>query len=204
MRAIANEERANDASLVDRFLEVAVELFGRRGYTGVSVEEIVEAAGVTKGAFYYYLESKAELLYRIHDRFISVELAEGERILAGGGSASERLARLVRSLVRSIHDYLPYVTVFFHELHHLEEPYLSRIREKRDRYERMFVETVAAGVAAGEFRDDVEPRLVALALFGMCNWAYRWYRPDGPLGPEEIADRFLRLFMEGLARRDGR
>lgn len=186
---------------LDRLTEAAVRLFQERGYASVSVDEIVSSAGVTKGTFYYYLSSKAELLYRIHDKFISRELDEGERILALEESPVVKLRMLVRSLIRSIHDYLPYVTVFFNEMRHLEEPFYGRIREKRDRYAAMFEATIREAVDRGEFRADLDPKVATLALFGMCNWMYRWYRPDGPLSDAEIAERFLSILLRGMEAR---
>ncbi|HEY8341831.1 MAG TPA: TetR/AcrR family transcriptional regulator [Calditerricola sp.] len=186
---------------LERLTEAAVHLFRERGYASVSVDEIVSAAGVTKGTFYYYLTSKAELLYRIHDKFISQELEEGERILAMDESPAVKLRMLVRSLIRSINDYLPYVTVFFNEMRHLEEPYYGRIREKRDRYAAMFEETIREAIRRGEFRANLDPKLTTLGLFGMCNWMYRWYRPDGPLSDSEIAEHFLSILLHGMEAR---
>lgn len=186
--------------MLDRLIAAAVDLWRQKGYAATSVEEVVHAAGYSKGTFYYYVESKAELLYLIHDRFITREIQEAEAILAAGGTAEEQLRQLVLSLVRSIHDYLPLVTVFFDELRHLEEPYLSRIKAKRDYYESIFVGVIREGMRRGELRSDLEPRIVALAVFGMCNWLYRWYRPDGRLGPEEIAQHFLEVILHGIRR----
>jgi competence protein ComEA len=60
-------------------------------------------------------------------------------------------------------------------------------------------DAVARGVAAGEFRD-VDPRLTALAVFGLCNWAYQWYRPGGALSTDALADFFFDLLLNGLGR----
>jgi AcrR family transcriptional regulator len=185
---------------VQTFVAIGARLFHERGYLGASVDDIVAAAGVTKGSFYHHFESKADLLYRIHDLFISHELDEGERILATLEPPDAKLRMLIRSLVRSIHDYLPYVTVFFNELHHLEEPDLSRIRAKRDRYFAMFLSTYEAAVAEGTFRSDLVPSVAVLGLFGMCNWMHKWYQPAGPLSDVEIAEQFVRLFMDGVRR----
>lgn len=190
--------KTGSPSAVETFIEIAVDLFQQKGYPGVSVDELVNAAGVTKGTFYYYLESKGDLLFRIHDRFITHELSEGERILATNESPATKLRMLVRSLVHSIHEYLPYVTVFFNEMRYLEEPYASRIHEKRDRYTAMFEETIRDAVAAGEFSTYLDPRIATLALFGMCNWMYKWYRPGGRLSDIQVADQFLTILMKGL------
>jgi TetR/AcrR family transcriptional regulator, cholesterol catabolism regulator len=61
----------------------------------------------------------------------------------------------------------------------------------------MIVDAIETGVAAGTFRPTAS-RLSALAVFGMCNWAYQWYRPDGDLRPREIAYQFWDLFLRGV------
>ncbi len=40
-------------------------------------------------------------------------------------------------------------------------------------------------------------RLVAFALFGMMNWIYTWYDPQGPVPPARLAERFAELFLHG-------
>ncbi len=45
-------------------LDTAFRLFGARGYRAVRLEEVAEAAGMTKGAIYYYFDSKEDLLRR--------------------------------------------------------------------------------------------------------------------------------------------
>jgi hypothetical protein len=50
---------------------------------------------------------------------------------------------------------------------------------------------------AGVLRRD-DPTMVLLQIYGMCNWTWTWYRPDGALSAEEIADRFTRTLLVGL------
>ena len=52
----------------ERLMRVSVELFARNGYAQTSVQQIVDAAGVTKGALYHYFDSKDDLLFDIYDR----------------------------------------------------------------------------------------------------------------------------------------
>jgi Tetracyclin repressor-like, C-terminal domain len=39
--------------------------------------------------------------------------------------------------------------------------------------------------------------MVVFGLLGMCNWLHTWYRPDGPLTPDQIADVFVSLLERG-------
>jgi AcrR family transcriptional regulator len=71
----------------DALIEAARALFAERGYAGVGTEEIVRAAGVTRGALYHHFEGKRDLFEAVYER-IEAELAE--RIATGALSAAER------------------------------------------------------------------------------------------------------------------
>jgi AcrR family transcriptional regulator len=63
------ETKTNNHSLANntrgRILETATDLFAEKGYAGTYVREIVEKAGVSKPALYYYFKSKEGLFYAI-------------------------------------------------------------------------------------------------------------------------------------------
>jgi hypothetical protein len=92
----------------------------------------------------------------------------------------------------------PGVRVFHEHLRELRPDQQQLVREKRELYQSMVERVISEGVGAGELRS-LDPRLTALALFGMVNWAYQWFRPDGPLGSREIAYFFWDLFLNGAA-----
>jgi hypothetical protein len=94
-----------------------------------------------------------------------------------------------------------HVRVFFEHHRELPEDEQLEIRAKRDRYEAAITNTIKAGIGQGTFRE-VDARLTVLALFGMCNWAYQWYRSGGPLRPREIAFQFWDVFLRGLTPRE--
>jgi hypothetical protein len=92
----------------------------------------------------------------------------------------------------------PGVRVFHEHLRELRDDQQQLVRDKRERYQNMVEDVIRDGVASGELRA-LDPRLTTLALFGMVNWAYQWFRPDGPLGSREIAYFFCDIFLQGLA-----
>ena len=49
---------------------------------------------------------------------------------------------------------------------------------------------------------DVDPTLARLLVLSAANWTYTWYDPAGPLSPDEIADRFTDLLLDGLATKE--
>jgi AcrR family transcriptional regulator len=81
-------------------LEAASEMFGARGLDGVSIDEVTQAAGYTKGAFYANFKSKEELfLVMLDDRF-SEELERLDRLLAGTHEPQEEAAAAAADFIR--------------------------------------------------------------------------------------------------------
>lgn len=72
---------------------------------------------------------------------------------------------------------------------------------KRDRYEAAVVGLVRAAIAQGFLRADLDAKLFALALLGVFNGAFRWYRPDGPLPPQEMSHQLFTMRIEDCAPR---
>src|ERR1700739_3914741 len=75
----------------ERLLHVATRLFARHGFESTSVQDIVDAAGVTKGAMYHYYGSKDDLLYEVYHQVLTMQTSHLDEIAAGPGNAEERL-----------------------------------------------------------------------------------------------------------------
>ncbi len=179
-------------------LRQATHLFATKGYDATSVQDVVDVADVTKGAFYYHFESKDDLLYEIHQRFITYELEHAEQIVAQSLPSRDTLHALVVNLVESIALFQPEVTVFFRDMHRLSPKKFAAIKETRDRYESHFRSVIEKGQDEGVFRSDVPGKIQTLAVFGMCNWMYKWYRSGGPESPRQIGKDFAMLLLSGI------
>ncbi|MCY0880297.1 MAG: TetR/AcrR family transcriptional regulator [Firmicutes bacterium] len=184
----------------ETLIQIAAELFASRGYDATSVNDIVEAASVTKGALYYYFNTKEELLFAIHQRFIEAEMAQAQKILARYFKPAERIRRLIISLIESIAEFRNEVTVFFRERHRLSPELFAQVQAARDQYEAIFEEAIREGQQEGTFRSDLDARLMTLALFGQCNWTYTWMKP-GPLTPRELGEHLAEIFLRGALNR---
>ena len=182
-------------------IDSALKLFGEKGYSVTSVQEITEDAGVTKGAFYHHFESKEELLRLIHDEFLDYQLAILKMALDQEQDPAERLRELLRALLASTAKYIANVTVFYQERRHLTGPEFKAMKRKRDEFDRLFLRVIESGVEDGTFRDDLDPRVVGLGVLGMCAWVHQWYRPGGRFSAEEIADIFSAMALDGLLAR---
>jgi AcrR family transcriptional regulator len=185
----------------ERLLSVATRLFARHGFEGTSVQDIVDAAGVTKGAMYHYYGSKDDLLYEVYHQVLSMQISHLEEIASGPGTAEERLRAAAVDVVQTSLDNLDDMIVFFRSLHMLPEDKQARVRAERRRYQEKFRVLVDEGVAAGTFRSDISSDIVVHYFLSVVNQLGSWYKPEGPLSPAQVGELFTELLIGGLATR---
>jgi AcrR family transcriptional regulator len=179
-------------------IDAALALFGSKGYADTSVQEITEAAGVTKGAFYHHFESKEDLLALIDDEFLDYQLAILKLALEQEEDPAVRLRELLRALLTSTARYQANVTIFYLERRHLTGARFKAMRRKRDEFDRLFLQVIELGTEQGVFRADLDPRIVGLGILGMCAWVHQWYRAGGRFSAQQIADIFSEMALDGL------
>jgi AcrR family transcriptional regulator len=178
----------------------AAELFDRAGYHTTSMIDVARAVGLEKPSLYHYFSGKDEILFWIHEQLIDkLESRAAARSLAGPLTASEELRGIMRDVLQLMDTNRGHVRVFFEHERELNEARRKTIRARRNLYHERVLAVVERGVRDGEFAD-VDSNLVTQALFGMCNWAYRWYRKNDPHSAEEIADFFHHLLINGIKR----
>jgi AcrR family transcriptional regulator len=179
----------------------AAELFDRAGYHTTNMAELARAVGLEKPTLYHYFSGKDEILFWIHEEFIDLLIAKAEsRASDTELSARDELQGMMRDVLELMETHRGHVRVFFEHQRELAEERQETIRVKRDAYEERVRGVVERGIAAGEFRD-IDHRLVTLAIFGMCNWAYQWYRSGGIYSTNELADFFHDLLLNGITPR---
>lgn len=182
-------------------LASAVRLFYERGYQATSVSDVVEDAGYTKGAFYYYFKSKETLLVEIHDDFVREGIRSTSAILAGNHTPEEALTLLIRELVRHVGIDRAQMTIVLQEARHISFDKFPEAKRNRDEYDRLVVAILERGIGAREFREDLlSTRVLAFGIIGMCVWAYQWFSPSGPLSTAQIAEMFTTVLLDGLRR----
>lgn len=182
-------------------IAAAAALFDRRGFHNTGMGDIAEAVGLRKATLYYYVRSKDEILVWIHNDVMSHVLDHLEHDVADSVDPETALRHVIADILHIMDTKPGYLRAFFE--HHREIPLEIRMEatRSRDRYQWLVESLIQQGIREGTFRK-VPVRLVTLSLFGMTNWSYQWYRPGGDLGPDEIADQILDVFLRGIEPRD--
>ena len=181
----------------EQIIDTSAKVFAVHGFHGTSTTELCDANGLGKGALYYYIGSKEELLAAIHDRVMDEVLAGADRVAEAGGTPPEQLEQLGRELLDVIARYPDHVWVFLHEFPALTGENATQFRARRHQYERAVERVFEAGVASGDFRP-LDPKLTSRAWLGMHNYTYLWLKPGGKLTAEQVAEQFADVFIRGV------
>ena len=190
---------APDEPVQERLLTAASRLFAERGFALTSVQDIVERAGVTKGAMYHYYTSKDDLLQQIYSRLLAVQSARLVAIAGSGRPVRERLQAAAADVVVSTLEHLDDATVSWRSMHMLPSERLAQVRADRRRFHERFRALIEQGQAEGVLRADVSADLATHQFFGGVHHLGAWYHADGELTPESIGETFAELLLRGLA-----
>lgn len=177
-------------------------LFEKKGFSETSIQDIVEALGVTKGTFYYYFQSKEALLMDIHSGYIDELLERQRKIMENGASSRERLVLIVQLLIGDIGEHGPSGRVFFREMRHLGEVHAEEVKRKRERFRLAITALIKEGIRTQEFRDSVEPDMAAFAILGVTNWSYQWFQPGGGISADRLAEIFSDMILNGMVEKE--
>ncbi|GAC1322538.1 MAG: TetR/AcrR family transcriptional regulator [Mycobacteriales bacterium] len=180
-----------------QIISLAAGLFDQGGYTNTTMDDIAGVVGVAKPTLYHYFPSKDDILHAIHEEFIDLLISRHEARAGTGLRPEQLLLEAMADILELMQTHRGHIRVFFE--HHRELPAEAQgpIRVKRDRYEAMVEGIISDGIEIGVLRQ-TDGHLAALAVFGMCNWAYQWYRPDGRFRSREIAYQFWNYLIYGL------
>jgi AcrR family transcriptional regulator len=194
--ASSSKRQAGQAARRRRILDAGAALFEAKGFEGATTDEIAAEAQVTKRTLYRYVGSKEELLYEIHEDFMSDLVEEVSDLTTG--SPVTRFEAMVNAHIADLAAHLPYIKVFFEEIKHLSPGKREQLVTRREAYERLVNGILADGVADHSFRA-MDIRVMTRAILGAMNEGYRWYRETSARGPTAIAIQASHLFLNGLA-----
>jgi len=175
----------------------ATRLFRQRGFHATSMQDLGEALGMNRGSLYHYISGKDELLWAILNRALDLLEARVLPVLESDAPPVDRLADAIREHLRVAADHADELSLIQIELRALGPDRQREIIARRDAYERPWRDAIQAGIEDGSLRP-FDVRLAGIGILSACNWFTQWYRPDGALSVDEVADAFRQLFLGGL------
>ncbi len=183
-----------------QIIEAAARVFAERGFHGATTQDIADVLGIKQASLYYYFSSKEAALELVCLRGVEGFFEAAKAIAARPESARKRLALLINSHLSPLVNRADFVKVFLNERQHLPTESRRRIGRWSRGLERIFEEVIKEGIAKGEFRAALDPRMATLAILGMCNAVSSWQRNEN-VDVAQISAEFARLVIDGIGTR---
>ncbi|GAA5210907.1 TetR/AcrR family transcriptional regulator [Streptomyces thinghirensis] len=170
------------------------------GYHGTSVRDLARRVGVTVPALYYHYQNKQAILVELLMGSLTTVLGRCRSAVAEvGDDPVERFSALVECVVLFMTHRAP-LAFLDTEIRSLEPDNRARYIELRDELESLLRDAVRDGAEVGVFTTPV-PVDASRAVLAMCQAVAQWYRPDGPLGAQEIAERYVTIALAAVGHR---
>lgn len=182
-------------------IDAAVEVFFAKGYHACRVADVAEAAGISQGTVYNYVNSKEDLLFMIvEDHFLAYEQIVSSA-LSSATTSREKLDGLLKGTVQAIFKYRKHYVVMLRELHHVERG-RRRAFMQLAAEQRKFCENILVEIAEEENLNIGNSLLMSnLMIFLPSFLISRGWDFRAEVSEQEVAD-FLIDFMErGLRQR---
>jgi TetR/AcrR family transcriptional regulator, cholesterol catabolism regulator len=186
----------NGAASRERILAEVTRLFIDNGYHGTGMQEISEAVGLGRGALYHHIGSKEQLLFEISMSLLREAMDTALPIAAGQDPPNIKFRHLARALLRHHATHGDGWSMAIREARWLSDAHRLEVIAARDEFEAIWSAVLDDGTTDGLWSpvDGVSLR----GVLGTFNSAARWIKPEGPLTPEQIADRYSDLLIYGL------
>ena len=180
--------------------DVASELFHANGYAATSIRDIARALDIQGASLYAHVASKEDLLFAIVDRAATAFERAAAAAEADTATADpvERLAALVEAHVDVVTSDPRRASVFVTEWRHLSADRRAAMAQRRDAYEGRIRDVVRDGIAVGAFRS-TDVAIATTFILTALNGIATWYRPDGRLSRDRIADHYVDLALSALS-----
>lgn len=181
-------------------LEAAAQIFSQKGFHATSMQDIAQAVNLQKASLYHHVSSKQEILVAVLDQALDLLIERMQEVMALSLPPDQKLRQAMKVYLTAMLDHRDLAAVMLLEHRSLEPEYHARHIPRRDRFERLWRDLIQAGLDQEMFCC-IDPGMASRALLGVMNWTITWYRPDGSLSAEMIAEQFADLFLCGLLKR---
>jgi AcrR family transcriptional regulator len=173
---VAEAERRLTTQGVERkqqLLDAAARLFAERGYAQTRIVDICREAGVAKGLFYWYFETK-EQVFRDLAGDLRLRLRRAQA--AAMDPDADPLVQLRQGSEASVRFMAAHARAFaLVAVENVDREFVEDLRRGTEIHADDSERIVRAGIAAGLVRDE-EPRLLAYSVLATVGWFAHWHR----------------------------
>ena len=180
-------------------LALSQSVLKEKGYAATSVRDIAKSLDMEPASLYSHFKNKEDILkitcFEMADKF---ELAVKE-VNDIYFNAEEKLRMAIKLHVEILTQNLDSALIFIRDWRNLTGTSLTQFTAKRNVYEEGFREIVQTGIDEGIF-NETDKKFAALTILSSVNWIVEWYKPEGNLNAEQIAEKLSNFILSGLKK----
>jgi AcrR family transcriptional regulator len=184
---------SSEANRREELLHAAARLFVEKGFAATTTRDIADSVGMRSGSPFYHFRSKQDLLKAVMLEGLESGNARLQIAIADIDDPLKRLGVLIRTHLGSLLEGDCHAPMLLSESRSLDAKARAEIAAAFDRYQLPWQVTLDELSAQGKIVSAAPP--VRLFIFGMLNWASHWYRNDGPLTLDELADQAVAMII---------
>jgi AcrR family transcriptional regulator len=189
-----------------RILDAAAKILARHGYAEATLAAIADDVGTHAGSIYYYFPSREDLVKEVLLTSLkrmrnTVQPSPDEDNTVSPLTRLKTTLRNILILYTSAQDDF-FSRAYTRTFNQVPETMRQELADWRRVVRGLWRQRLREAQEAGELRDSMDIELASLLLVGATNWVPMWYNPDGPHTPDEIADTFIDMLLNGLASPD--
>jgi len=189
-----------------QILAKAAEVFSINGFNGTSITDIASHLGVSQSNIYYYFATKEEIFLELVRQSAEFNVDGAETVAAKPDSAIDRISEAIELLATSYERQYPFLNIYVQEDARwlsssgteLQQVFLDSAR----RFETAVRKIIDDGIRNGEFKSDLDPRMVTYTILGAVNWMHRWYSPGGEMTGAQVGQAMRDILLRGIVNAD--
>lgn len=181
-------------------LRTASRIFAEKSYHSTSMRDISRATNVSLAGLYHYCKSKEELLFLIQDNCFGRVLEHLEERLAELTDPVQKLRVFIDNHLAFFAANMAEMKVLSHEADSLAGDLRAHVSGKKQKYTKLARQILSEvqDQQSANNRRQIDLTVATYALFGMMNWIYNWYDPNGKMKVAELVENVSRLFLNGF------
>ncbi|HEX7333566.1 MAG TPA: TetR/AcrR family transcriptional regulator [Pyrinomonadaceae bacterium] len=180
-------------------LRTAARIFAEKSYHSTSMRDISRATNVSLAGLYHYCRSKEELLFLIQDNCFGRVLERLEKQLQEVDDPIAKLGIFIENHLSFFAANMAEMKVLSHEAESLRGDLHAHVSTRKDNYTRLARKILQEVQESTKKQQPVDLTVATYALFGMMNWIYNWYDPQGKLKVHDLAQHLTQLFLDGFS-----
>lgn len=178
-----------------RLLVAAARLFKNKGYERTTVRDLASEIGIQSGSLFHHYKSKEAILQAVMEETIALNMALMQDAIADVNNPRDKVLALIRCELQSIlGDTGEAMSVLVYEWRSLKPDSQKHILALRDAYEQLWLDTLEEAREADMVH--IEPFILRRFLTGALSWTTNWYKPDGEMTLEQLAEDALQLAIK--------